>query len=117
MVGNLGLHIGFFGVNITLKGQLTSPPLSNLSETGSKDETEEMETINYNEHFSWGSSQGRLGFGPYASQISKDFRAGVIRGLPIPILQVAEYFTFDGEGIRFGRHYRLASQFCYQLLW
>lgn len=75
------------------------------------------ERINYNEHFSWEWAQGRLGFGSNAGRISRDFRDGLMRGLPTPILQVAEYFTFDGEGIRFGRHYRLAGWFAHLILW
>lgn len=75
------------------------------------------ERINYNEHFSWEWAQGRFGFGKYAGRFSREFRAGVIRGLPLPILQVAEYFTFDGEGIRFGRHYRQAGWYTHLILW
>jgi len=74
-----------------------------------KQKTLESFTLDYNEHFSWEWGQGRLGFGAYASQISKDFREATLRGVPVPILQVAEYFTFDGEGIRFGRHYRFVN--------
>lgn len=75
------------------------------------------ERINYNEHFSWEWAQGRFGFGKYAGRISREFRAGVLRGLPLPILQVAEYFTFDGEGIRFGRYYRQAGWYTHLILW
>ncbi|CAG7662989.1 unnamed protein product, partial [Allacma fusca] len=79
---HLGLHVALRGINITLKDV-----------TG--------RNIDYNEHFSWEWGQGRFGFGKYAGRFSREFRAGVLKGLPYPILQVAEYFTFDGEGIRF----------------
>ncbi|CAG7722564.1 unnamed protein product [Allacma fusca] len=95
---HLGLHVALRGINITLKDV-----------TG--------RNIDYNEHFSWEWGQGRFGFGKYAGRFSREFRAGVLKGLPYPILQVAEYFTFDGEGIRFGRHYRLAGWYAHIFMW
>ncbi|XP_052265458.1 dual oxidase maturation factor 1-like [Dreissena polymorpha] len=99
---DIGVHIGFRGVNITLKG---TP------------ETQLNETINYNEHFGWEWDQGRLGFGPNAGPFNQAYRAAQYRGLPLPILWIAEYFTFDGEGIRWGRHYRQAGWFSHISLW
>ena len=107
MVGNLGLHVSLRGINITLKGDL---------EQHSKDITRK-EVIDYNEHYSWEWAQGRFGFGPYAGRISREFRAAVTRGTPTPILITAEYFTFDGEGLRFGRHYRLAGYYAHFFMW
>lgn len=75
------------------------------------------EHIDYNEHFSWEWSQGRFGFGYYAGRFNRDYRRAVYRGLPIPILQLAEYFTFDGEGIRFGRHYKTAGYYAHIMMW
>ena len=46
---SIGLDIGLRGINITLLGI----PEKQLGET-----------INYNEHYSWEWSQGRVGFGP-----------------------------------------------------
>ncbi|KAK3769100.1 hypothetical protein RRG08_057141 [Elysia crispata] len=98
----VGVHIGLKGVNITLKGE--------------KDQIK-GETIDYNEHFSWNSPQGRLGFGPYAGVFNQEYRAAQFKGLPLPILWVAEYFTLDGEGIRWGRHYRQAGFYAHIMLW
>ncbi|RUS75527.1 hypothetical protein EGW08_016717 [Elysia chlorotica] len=98
----VGVHIGLKGVNITLKGE--------------KDQIK-GETINYNEHFSWNSPQGRLGFGPYAGLFNQEYRAAQLKGLPLPILWVAEYFTLDGEGIRWGRIYRQAGFYAHIMLW
>jgi dual oxidase maturation factor 1 len=84
---------------------------------GNETSSLEHEIIDYNEHFSWEWAQGRFGFGKYAGQFSKDFRAASERGVPLPILQIAEYFTFDGEGIRFGRYYRLAGWYSHLLMW
>ncbi|XP_066961164.1 dual oxidase maturation factor 1-like isoform X2 [Macrobrachium rosenbergii] len=102
----IGVRLGLRSVNITLKGK---PQNESSSLAG--------ETINYNERFSWVWAQGRPGFGPYAGHIQRDFRAAQQRGSPYPILWVAEYFTFDGDGIRFGRHYRTAGWYSHILLW
>nr|XP_027229677.1 dual oxidase maturation factor 1-like isoform X3 [Penaeus vannamei] len=75
------------------------------------------ENIDYNERFYWTWAQGRAGFGPFAGQIQQDFRAAQHRGAPYPILWVAEYFTFDGEGFRFGRHYRLSGWYAHMCIW
>lgn len=100
---DIGVHIGLRGINITLKG--------------SPNETQLGEKIDYNEHFSWEWTQGRLGFGPFAGPFNQEYRAAQFRGLPLPILWIAEYFTFDGEGIRWGRHYRQAGWFSHIMLW
>ncbi|KAK6169115.1 hypothetical protein SNE40_020229 [Patella caerulea] len=99
---SITVDIGLRGINITLKGV----PENQLNET-----------INYNEHFSWQWRQGRLGFGPFAGRFSQEYRAAQFRGLPLPILWIAEYFTFDGEGIRWGRHYRQAGWYSHIALW
>ena len=52
-----------------------------------------------------------------AGQIQRDFRRAQHRGAPLPILWVAEYFTFDGEGIRFGRHYMRAGWYAHIVIW
>ncbi|XP_068239415.1 dual oxidase maturation factor 1-like isoform X2 [Palaemon carinicauda] len=103
---DIGVKLGLRSVNITLKGK---PQNESTTLAG--------ETINYNERFTWAWAQGRSGFGPYAGQIQRDFRAAQQRGSPYPILWVAEYFTFDGEGIRFGRHYRTAGWYSHIALW
>ncbi|KAG7211270.1 hypothetical protein KM043_010577 [Ampulex compressa] len=101
----MGVKIGFRSVNITLyaKPEIYTP----LGQ----------EKINYNERFWWTWDQGRLGFGPYAGLLQRSLREAQRRGLPIPILWIAEYFTIDGEGIRFGRFYRTAGWYCHILLW
>jgi len=55
--------------------------------------------------------------GKLAGLLQKTFRKGQRRGLPFPILWIAEYFVIDGEGIRFGRFYRTAGWYCHILLW
>ncbi|EFN79610.1 Dual oxidase maturation factor 1 [Harpegnathos saltator] len=101
----LEVKIGLRSVNITLKAE----PKENT--------TLAMETIDYNERFPWTWDQGRIGFGPYAGLLQRTFRESQRRGLPIPILWIAEYFVIDGEGIRFGRFYRTAGWYCHILLW
>ncbi|CAN8011194.1 unnamed protein product, partial [Ixodes pacificus] len=73
--------------------------------------------VDYNERFTWAWEQGRAGFGPQAGHFNQDFRTAQVKGTPFPILWIAEYFTFDGEGIRFGRHYRTAGWYTHILLW
>ncbi|ROT64670.1 Dual oxidase maturation factor 1 [Penaeus vannamei] len=94
----VGVKLGLRSVNITLKA--VEKPEGDLA----------GENIDYNERFYWTWAQGRA-----AGQIQQDFRAAQHRGAPYPILWVAEYFTFDGEGFRFGRHYRLSGWFAFPL--
>ncbi|XP_011171592.1 dual oxidase maturation factor 1 isoform X2 [Solenopsis invicta] len=99
------VKIGLRSVNITLKAKPEEgTPLA-------------KETIDYNERFPWTWDQGIIGFGPYAGLLQRTFREGQRKGLPIPILWIAEYFVIDGEGIRFGRFYRTAGWYCHILLW
>ncbi|KAK3868886.1 hypothetical protein Pcinc_025744, partial [Petrolisthes cinctipes] len=101
----IGVKLGLRSVNITLKA--LEEPEGNLR----------GEKIDYNERFSWEWAQGRAGFGPFAGNIQREFRAAQFRGTPLPILWIAEYFTFDGEGIRFGRHYRTAGWYAHMCVW
>jgi hypothetical protein len=99
---NIGVKLGLRGINVTMKGT----PI-----------TQKNATINYNERFSWEWNQGRLGFGPYAGRINRELRAAQYRGLPIPILSIVEYFTLDGENIRWGRAYREAGYYTHIMMW
>jgi len=111
ITAHIGVKIGLGSVNITLKGD---PIKQNLS---SSESNVVEETINYNERFHWAWRQGRFGFGPYAGRISRELRTAQYRGIPLPILWVAEYFTLDGELIRWGRSYRTAGWFANEVLW
>nr|XP_012223538.1 PREDICTED: dual oxidase maturation factor 1-like isoform X2 [Linepithema humile] len=99
------VKIGLRSVNITLEAKPEEGTLL------------AKETIDYNERFPWTWDQGIIGFGPYAGLLQRTFREGQQKGLPIPILWIAEYFVIDGEGIRFGRFYRTAGWYCHILLW
>ncbi|XP_071450148.1 dual oxidase maturation factor 1-like [Hetaerina americana] len=103
---DIGIKIGLRSVNITLK-----------SEGEDKGVGLKNEEINFNERFTWTWDQGRIGFGPFAGRLQQEFRAAQRRGLPIPILWLAEYFTIDGEGFRFGRFYRTAGWYAHIALW
>lgn len=96
------LRIGLRGINITLIGK----PINQLGER-----------IQYNERFSWEWAQGRNGFSSQAGRINREFRAAQRKGLPYPILWIAEYFTIDGEGIRWGRNYRTAGWYSHVFMW
>ncbi|XP_029834115.1 dual oxidase maturation factor 2 isoform X3 [Ixodes scapularis] len=88
----VGVHIGLNSVNITLQA---TPRYS------------DSEEINFNEKFTW--------FGP--TQIQKDYREALVKGLPFPILTIAEYLSQDLEGFCWGRRYRLAGYYAFALLW
>lgn len=109
---SIGVNIGLRSVNITLKGL---PDKVQVLEHGRVNET-----VDYNERFSWeneGWVLGRGGFGPYAGHFNQEFRKHQRRGSPYPILWIAEYFTLDGEGIRWGRHYLQAGYYTHIMLW
>ncbi|XP_032089016.1 dual oxidase maturation factor 2 [Thamnophis elegans] len=88
---DIGLHVGLSGVNITLLGK----PVEQLNET-----------INYNEEFSW----------RFGSDYDKEFEEGLQRGLPSPILYVAEKFT-DHSPCGMNNLYRIAGHYASATLW
>ncbi|XP_037561842.1 dual oxidase maturation factor 2 [Dermacentor silvarum] len=88
----VGIHIGLNSVNITLRAM---PRYS------------KKEEINFNERFTW--------LGPM--QVKEDYREALVKGLPFPILTIAEYLSQDLEGFCWGRRYRLAGHYAFILLW
>ncbi|XP_071498808.1 dual oxidase maturation factor 1-like [Diadema antillarum] len=105
---DIGVKIGLRSVNITLKG---------VPEYQDGDSPAAGERVNYNERFEFNGPQGRNGFGRYAGKVNQEFRDAQYRGLPYPILWIAEYFTLDGELIRWGRSYRLAGYYTSIIVW
>ncbi|XP_037502502.1 dual oxidase maturation factor 1-like, partial [Rhipicephalus sanguineus] len=87
----IGVHIGLNSVNITLRAM---PRYS------------EKEEINFNERFTWRRP----------TQVKEDYREALVKGLPFPILTIAEYFSQDMEGFCWGRRYRLAGHYTFVLL-
>uniref|UniRef100_A0A8D0BTS6 Dual oxidase maturation factor 2 n=1 Tax=Salvator merianae TaxID=96440 RepID=A0A8D0BTS6_SALMN len=88
---SVGLHVGLGGINVTLVGN----PVDQLNET-----------INYNEHFSW----------LFGTNYDHEFSEGLERGLPNPILYLAEKFT---GGSPCGLHtiYRVAGHYASATMW
>jgi len=84
----LGAYIGLAHVNITLLGDNNTD-------------------IDFNERFTWRGS-GEMG---------ESYKAGLERGLPFPILTVAEYFTLGQEGFTWGGNYRHAGYYTSIILW
>ncbi|TRY81693.1 hypothetical protein DNTS_026005, partial [Danionella cerebrum] len=85
----VGLHVGLYGINITLKGE----PVSQINET-----------IDYNEVFRWSSS------------VDEQYAEALERGLPNPILYIAEKFTRNGAcGLIY--QYRHSGRFASANLW
>lgn len=89
----IGAHIGLMHVNITL----TALPIGNWTPPD----------IDYNERFSWNA----------ADDMGNSYRAAIRRGLPYPILTVAEYFSLGQEGFAWGGRYRAAGYYASILLW
>ncbi|XP_050165565.1 dual oxidase maturation factor 1 [Myiozetetes cayanensis] len=88
---DIGLHIGLEGVNITLKGN----PVNQINET-----------INYNEYFSWS----------FSSNYDHSYSEGLEKGLPSPILYVAEKFTSQSPCV-VHRQYRISGHYASATLW
>lgn len=103
----VGVKLGLRSVNVTLL----------QTEEDRRNSTLPGEKIDYNERFWWTWDQGRFGFGPYSGVLQQSFRQAQNRGLPLPILWVVDYFTIDGEGLRYGRHYRTAGWYAHIAVW
>lgn len=89
----IGAHIGLMHINITL----TALPLGNWTPPD----------IDFNERFSWNQ----------ANDMGNSYRDALQRGLPYPILTVAEYFSLGQEGFAWGGQYRAAGYYASILLW
>ncbi|XP_066557360.1 dual oxidase maturation factor 2 [Amia ocellicauda] len=85
----VGLHVGLSGINVTLKGN----PVKQLNET-----------IDYNEMFQW------------TDDYDQDYSEALERGLPNPILYIAEKFTQDSPcGLYF--QYRYSGRYASATMW
>ncbi|XP_023139888.2 dual oxidase maturation factor 1 [Amphiprion ocellaris] len=86
---DIGLHVGLYGINVTLKGN----PVVQFNET-----------INYNEVFSWHDTMAEV------------YEDALERGLPNPILYIAEKFTLTSPcGLIF--QYRYSGRYASATLW
>ncbi|XP_034235948.1 dual oxidase maturation factor 1 isoform X2 [Thrips palmi] len=90
----VGAYIGLNHVNITLRAL----PEANRTEP---------QDIDFNERFWWG--------GP--GDMRQGYRDGLVRGLPFPLLTVAESLSLGQEGFSWGGQYRRAGYYCGILLW
>ncbi|XP_014242288.1 dual oxidase maturation factor 2 [Cimex lectularius] len=88
LAAELGAYIGLAHINITLLGDNNTD-------------------IDFNERFTWRGS-GEMG---------ESYKAGLERGLPFPILTVAEYLTLGQEGFTWGGNYRHAGYYASIFLW
>ncbi|XP_076326779.1 dual oxidase maturation factor 1-like [Tachypleus tridentatus] len=87
----LGVYIGLNSMNVTLQATDLKP----------------LQEINYNERFNW------VG----ATEMKETYQQALVKGLPFPILTIAEYLSQDLEGFSWGRQYRQAGYYSYILLW
>ncbi|NXW47776.1 DOXA1 factor, partial [Nyctiprogne leucopyga] len=88
---DIGLHIGLAGLNITLVGN----PVNQVNET-----------INYNEHFAWS----------FSADYDHSYSEALVKGLPSPILYVAEKFTTQSP-CGMNRQYRISGHYASLILW
>ncbi|NXB24213.1 DOXA1 factor, partial [Rhagologus leucostigma] len=88
---DIGLHIGLAGMNVTLRGN----PVNQINET-----------INYNEHFPWN----------FGADYDRSYSEGLEKGLPSPILYVAEKFSTQSP-CAVHRQYRIAGHYMSLTLW
>jgi len=58
-----------------------------------------------------------MDYGIYGAQVYQEYRAAKHRGLPYPIVWVAEYFMLDGEQIIWYRKFRIAGWFTHIFMW
>lgn len=49
--------------------------------------------------------------------MGSSFKEALEKGLPFPILTVAEYFTIGQDGLAWGGQYRAAGYFAIIMLW
>lgn len=91
--GTIGAYIGLNHVNITLKAL----PIGNWT----------MRDIDFNEQFRWDA----------ALDMHDSYKLALKRGLPNPILAVAEYFSLGREGFAWGGQYRAAGYFASIMLY
>lgn len=91
----IGVHIGLMHVNITLSGL----PDGNSSVAPLD--------IDFNERFNWN----------LATEMEHSYKGALKRGLPYPILTVAEYFSLGEEGFAWGGQYRAAGYYASIWLW
>ncbi|XP_037076353.1 dual oxidase maturation factor 1-like [Pollicipes pollicipes] len=89
---SLGAHIGLNHVNITLTA------LRSAQDHGD---------VAFNERFRWGKPM----------QMRDEYRAALVKGLPYPILTVAEYLSANSEGFAWGRRLKSAGYYTSIVIW
>lgn len=70
-------------------------------------ENNKTEDIDFNERFQWIGSH----------EMGNSYKQSLRRGLPFPILTVAEYLSQCQEGFNWGAHYRAAGYYAGVTLW
>jgi dual oxidase maturation factor 1 len=89
--GRMGVYIGLHSANVTLEAMHYNKSMD----------------VNFNE---------RLNF-VRPTELKEEFKAALVKGLPYPILTVAEYMSVDAEGFCWGRNYRTAGYYTLITLW
>ncbi|XP_008557204.1 dual oxidase maturation factor 1 [Microplitis demolitor] len=90
----IGGYIGLMHINITYS-------LINYTDA------DVIGDVEYNERFWWRSP----------TEMSESFREALYRGVPFPIISLAEYFSLHQEGFSWGVKYREAGHYASIMLW
>ncbi|XP_038640331.1 dual oxidase maturation factor 2-like [Scyliorhinus canicula] len=91
IAARVGLHVGLEGINVTLTGL----PKNQLNET-----------IDYNENFLW----------RFTMNYDQQYSRGLDRGLPHPIMYIAEKFHSRGPCLVLGQ-YRFSGHYTTAMMW
>ncbi|XP_043214471.1 uncharacterized protein LOC122377924 isoform X3 [Amphibalanus amphitrite] len=92
MQANLGAHIGLNHVNITMNAAPSAGPNVDVA---------------FNERFRWNRP----------TQMREEYRAALVKGLPYPILTVAEHLSANSEGFDWGPKLRTAGYYTSIVIW
>ncbi|XP_055352144.1 dual oxidase maturation factor 1-like [Paramacrobiotus metropolitanus] len=101
--GIIGVQIGLEFFNVTL--QITEGNRSYESAAGS--DYSSASDLQFNERYSWHEVE----------EVRKQYQESLERGLPYPILTVAEVLSMDAGSFAWGRSYRLAGYYAGIVLW
>lgn len=79
----------------------------NITLSGLPDGNASAPDVDFNERFNWNQ----------ANEMGNSYKNALKRGLPYPILTVAEYFSLGQEGFAWGGQYRAAGYYASIWLW
>ncbi|XP_055328058.1 dual oxidase maturation factor 1-like [Paramacrobiotus metropolitanus] len=112
MRGRIGVYIGLESFNVTLEVTEGNHSYRDLESddflfSDPSDGPDSGGLLQFNERYSFRA----------VDDVQKQYQKSLKRGLPYPILTVAEVMSMDAGGFTWGRSYRLAGYYAGILLW